>query len=144
MISRSVRLVAKGGTRLTPLACLAILTALQRYFVMKPEELADVECLLAEFPKLKIAYIKEVDEPSEIEGAPPVRRFYSCLVDGSCEADPSGNGKRIPKFEVELPGHPILGNGKSDNQNHAVIFTRGVCARGATTSTVPCNDSANG
>ena len=90
-------------------------------------------CLLAEFPKLTFAYIKEEDVPSEAEGAPPARRFYSCLVDGSCALDPSGNGRRLPKFEVELPGHPILGNGKSDNQNHAIIFSRGAiiqaCAR---------------
>ncbi|KAJ7748256.1 glycosyl transferase [Mycena olivaceomarginata] len=33
-------------------------------------------------------------------------------------------GKRRPKLRVELPGNPILGNGKSDNQNHAIIFDR--------------------
>ncbi|KAJ4469702.1 1,3-beta-glucan synthase component-domain-containing protein [Lentinula edodes] len=33
--------------------------------------------------------------------------------------------RRRPKFRVELPGNPILGDGKSDNQNHAIIFYRG-------------------
>ena len=30
------------------------------------------------------------------------------------------------KFRVELPGYPILGDGKGDNQNHAIPFMRGV------------------
>ena len=30
-----------------------------------------------------------------------------------------------PKFRIELPDDPILGDGKSDNQNHAIIFYRG-------------------
>ena len=34
-------------------------------------------------------------------------------------------GRRVPRHRVQLPGHPILGNGKSDNQNHAIIFSRG-------------------
>ena len=28
------------------------------------------------------------------------------------------------KFRIELPGNPILGGRKSDNQNHAIIFYR--------------------
>ena len=34
-------------------------------------------------------------------------------------------GHRRPKFRIELPGSPILGDGKSDNQNHAIIFYQG-------------------
>jgi 1,3-beta-glucan synthase len=34
-------------------------------------------------------------------------------------------GKRKPKFRIEVPGIPILGDGKSDNQNHAIVFYRG-------------------
>ena len=30
------------------------------------------------------------------------------------------------RFRVELPGYPILGDGKGDNQNHAIPFMRGV------------------
>ena len=33
-------------------------------------------------------------------------------------------GKRRPKFRIELPGNPILGDGKSDN--HPVIFYFGM------------------
>ncbi|KAH9038054.1 1,3-beta-glucan synthase component-domain-containing protein [Lactarius pseudohatsudake] len=35
------------------------------------------------------------------------------------------HGPRKPKFCIEFPGNPILGDGKSDNQNHAIIFYRG-------------------
>lgn len=34
--------------------------------------------------------------------------------------------KRIVKqYEVQLPGPILLGEGKPNNQNHAIIFTRG-------------------
>ena len=36
-------------------------------------------------------------------------------------------GRQRPKFHIELPGNPILGDGKSDNQNLAIIFYQGVC-----------------
>ena len=61
------------------------------------------------------------EEPSPKEGGES--RWYSALVDGYCEMLPTG--RRRPKFRIELPGNPILGDGKSDNQNHAVIFHRG-------------------
>lgn len=28
-------------------------------------------------------------------------------------------------YRVKLPGNPIVGEGKPENQNHAIIFTRG-------------------
>lgn len=28
-------------------------------------------------------------------------------------------------YRIKLPGYPILGEGKPENQNHAIIFTRG-------------------
>ena len=28
-------------------------------------------------------------------------------------------------YLIKLPGQPILGEGKPENQNHAIIFTRG-------------------
>jgi len=34
-------------------------------------------------------------------------------------------GQHCPKFHIELPGNPIIGDGKSDNQNHAIIFYHG-------------------
>ena len=28
-------------------------------------------------------------------------------------------------YRIKLPGPPIIGEGKPENQNHAIIFTRG-------------------
>ena len=50
------------------------------------------------------------------------RRYYSALIDSSCSQ--SGN-RRKPRLRIELPGFPILGDGKGDNQNHALPFSRG-------------------
>eukprot|EP00930_Biecheleria_cincta_P028708 TRINITY_DN20020_c0_g1_i1.p1 TRINITY_DN20020_c0_g1~~TRINITY_DN20020_c0_g1_i1.p1 ORF type:complete len:1709 (+),score=246.49 TRINITY_DN20020_c0_g1_i1:135-5261(+) len=81
---------------------------------------AAAEAILQTFGSwLSIAYIDEKDEP---EG----RRYYSCLVDSNCpRMTESQAGMREAKFTVELPGFPIMGHGKSDNQNCALIFTRG-------------------
>eukprot|EP00928_Gymnodinium_smaydae_P017162 TRINITY_DN16559_c0_g1_i1.p1 TRINITY_DN16559_c0_g1~~TRINITY_DN16559_c0_g1_i1.p1 ORF type:complete len:1557 (+),score=196.35 TRINITY_DN16559_c0_g1_i1:34-4671(+) len=82
-------------------------------------QLAAAEQMLEKFGKwLCIAYIDEDVGDSENE-----KRYYSCLIDSSCALLP--NGMRQPKYRIELPGFPILGHGKSDNQNCAVVFTRG-------------------
>ena len=33
--------------------------------------------------------------------------------------------KVVEVYRVQLPGMPVLGEGKPENQNHAIIFTRG-------------------
>ena len=93
--------------------------SMQRYSKFNKEEQENAEFILRAYPDLQIAYIDE--EPPRKEGAEP--RMFSALIDGHSEIMP--NGKRRPKFRVELPGNPILGDGKSDNQNHALIFYRG-------------------
>ncbi|AOA62794.1 1,3-beta-glucan synthase component [Komagataella phaffii CBS 7435] len=93
--------------------------AMQRLSKFKPEELENAEFLLRAYPDLQIAYLDE--EPPLNEGEEP--RLYSALIDGHCEI--MENGRRRPKFRVQLSGNPILGDGKSDNQNHSIIFTRG-------------------
>ncbi|ORX89476.1 1,3-beta-glucan synthase [Basidiobolus meristosporus CBS 931.73] len=94
--------------------------SMQRYSSFSQEEMENVDFLLEAYPDLQIAYLEEV--ASEAENGDS-KKIYSCLIDGKCEFDE--NGKRIPKFRIQLPGNPILGDGKSDNQNHSVIFTRG-------------------
>lgn len=93
--------------------------SMQRLAKFKKEELENAEFLLRAYPDLQIAYLDE--EPPLEEGGEP--RIYSSLIDGHCELMP--NERRRPKFRVQLSGNPILGDGKSDNQNHALIFTRG-------------------
>ncbi|ANB11391.1 1,3-beta-D-glucan synthase [Sugiyamaella lignohabitans] len=93
--------------------------SMQRLTKFRPEEMENTEFLLRAYPDLQIAYLDE--EPPLNEGEEP--RLFSALIDGHCEI--MDNGRRRPKFRVQLSGNPILGDGKSDNQNHAIIFYRG-------------------
>mmetsp|Transcript_26339 Transcript_26339/g.77317 ORF Transcript_26339/g.77317 Transcript_26339/m.77317 type:complete len:2722 (+) Transcript_26339:41-8206(+) len=93
--------------------------SMQRYADFDQEDVAATELMLAEFPSLNIAYIETMRD----DAAPSGFRFFSCLIDGSCGL--ARDGRRVPKARVELPGHPILGDGKGDNQNHALPFVRG-------------------
>ncbi|PFH54366.1 glycosyltransferase family 48 protein [Amanita thiersii Skay4041] len=93
--------------------------SMQRYSKFNKEEIENAEFLLRAYPDLQIAYLDEEPGPKKGE-----TRLFSALIDGHSEMDEK-TGKRKPKFRVELPGNPILGDGKSDNQNHAIIFYRG-------------------
>lgn len=96
-----------------------IVVSMQRYAKFTKEERENTEFLLRAYPDLQIAYLDE--EPPLNEGEDP--RIYSALIDGHSEL--MENGMRRPKFRVQLSGNPILGDGKSDNQNHCLIFYRG-------------------
>ncbi|KAJ7481764.1 1,3-beta-glucan synthase [Mycena latifolia] len=96
------------------------LVSMQRYSKFNKEEHENAEFLLRAYPDLQIAYLEE--EPPRREGGEP--RIFSALIDGHSEFI-AETGRRRPKFRIELPGNPILGDGKSDNQNHALIFYRG-------------------
>lgn len=93
--------------------------SMQRFTKFNKDEKECVDFLLKTYPDLKIAYLEE--SPSQLEGEEP--RIYSVLIDGHSEILPDGSRK--PIYRVQLPGNPIIGDGKSDNQNHAVIFYRG-------------------
>ncbi|OJD21325.1 1,3-beta-glucan synthase component FKS1 [Blastomyces percursus] len=96
-----------------------IVVSMQRFAKFNKEERENTEFLLRAYPDLQIAYLDE--EPPANEGEEP--RLYSALIDGHSEI--MENGLRRPKFRIQLSGNPILGDGKSDNQNHAIIFYRG-------------------
>jgi 1,3-beta-glucan synthase len=93
--------------------------SMQRYSKFSKDEHENAEFLLRAYPDLQIAYLDE--EAATKEGD---ARIFSALIDGHSEFLPE-SGRRRPKFRIELPGNPILGDGKSDNQNHAIIFYRG-------------------
>lgn len=96
-----------------------LVVSMQRYAKFKKEEMENTEFLLRAYPDLQIAYLDE--EAPLAEGEEP--RLYSALIDGHSEI--MENGMRRPKFRIQLSGNPILGDGKSDNQNHSIIFYRG-------------------
>ncbi|KAK7302196.1 hypothetical protein RJT34_13078 [Clitoria ternatea] len=80
----------------------------------KAPEAADIALLLQRNEALRVAFI-HVDETE----ANTPRVFYSKLV----KADINGKDQEI--YSIKLPGDPKLGEGKPENQNHAIIFTRG-------------------
>lgn len=96
-------------------------------------QVAGVEAILSLFGDwVSVAYIEESKGDTVME-----KRYFSCLFDWTCPlVFPDGRplvtaesrtvtGMRKPKYRIELPGYPILGHGKSDNQNCSLIFTRG-------------------
>ncbi|KAG8637297.1 hypothetical protein MANES_15G103700v8 [Manihot esculenta] len=81
----------------------------------KPEA-ADIALLMQRNEALRVAFIDEVET---LKDGKVQREFYSKLV----KADINGKDKEI--YSIKLPGNPKLGEGKPENQNHAIIFTRG-------------------
>jgi len=89
----------------------------QVYGTMKKNQdpkAGDIEDLMHRFPHMRVSYIDTVR--LNRAGASD---FYSVLV----KSDGQGGIQEV--YRVRLPGNPILGEGKPENQNHAIIFTRG-------------------
>uniref|UniRef100_A0ACD5WG59 Uncharacterized protein n=2 Tax=Avena sativa TaxID=4498 RepID=A0ACD5WG59_AVESA len=87
----------------------------------------DILQLMRTYPSLRVAYIDQVEDrvgEKKIETA-----YYSTLVKvaltkDSESADPVQNLDQVI-YRIKLPGPALLGEGKPENQNHAIIFTRG-------------------
>ncbi|MED6139957.1 Callose synthase 5, partial [Stylosanthes scabra] len=75
----------------------------------------DILNLMVNNPSLRVAYIDEVEER---EGDKVQKVYYSVLIKSVDNLD-----QEI--FRIKLPGPAKLGEGKPENQNHAIIFTRG-------------------
>ncbi|CAK4075329.1 unnamed protein product [Aphanomyces euteiches] len=88
----------------------------QIYGKMKDEQrqqAQDIDFLLMKHPGLRVAY---VDGPKKVKDGPP--KYFSVLIRGQGD-------KIVEVYRVELPGDPMIGEGKPENQNHAIIFSRG-------------------
>ncbi|KAK2459182.1 callose synthase [Trifolium repens] len=81
----------------------------------KPEAV-DIALLMQRNEALRVAFIDVVET---LRDGKVNTEYYSKLV----KADINGKDKEI--YSVKLPGNPKLGEGKPENQNHAIIFTRG-------------------
>ncbi|XP_042024280.1 callose synthase 5-like [Salvia splendens] len=75
----------------------------------------DILNLMVNHPSLRVAYIDEVEER---EGGKSQRVYYSVLIKAVDNLD-----QEI--YRIKLPGPAKIGEGKPENQNHAIIFTRG-------------------
>lgn len=82
----------------------------------KKPEAADIALLLQRNEALRVAFIHDVETLKEGEVH---TEFFSKIVKGDI------NGKDKEIYSIKLPGNPKLGEGKPENQNHAIIFTRG-------------------
>ncbi|AQK80738.1 Putative glycosyl transferase family protein [Zea mays] len=80
------------------------------------------------YPSLRVAYIDEVEAPSQDRNKKIEKVYYSVLVKASVtKPDEPGQSLDQVIYKIKLPGNAILGEGKPENQNHAIIFTRGEC-----------------
>jgi len=92
----------------------------------KADKAADTDFLLRRYPNLRVAYVDKTSTMQTVMGDDGLAsltetiRWYSVLI----RADPT-SGSMVEIYRVQLPGDPILGEGKPENQNHAMIFTRG-------------------
>ncbi|XP_059624463.1 callose synthase 5 [Cornus florida] len=75
----------------------------------------DILNLMVNNPSLRVAYIDEVEERN---GGKAHKVYYSVLVKAVDNRD-----QEI--YRIKLPGAVKIGEGKPENQNHAIVFTRG-------------------
>ncbi|KAB1224868.1 Callose synthase 2 [Morella rubra] len=97
----------------------------------------DILKLMTRYPSLRVAYIDEVEETCKDNSKKTVQKvFYSALVKAALpttsidSSEPVQNLDQFGRllqviYRIKLPGPAILGEGKPENQNHAIIFTRG-------------------
>ncbi|KAF0700275.1 Aste57867_9183 [Aphanomyces stellatus] len=71
----------------------------------------DIDFLLQTYPNLRVAYVDTIPGPNG-------NRYETVLI--KAEEDDIAE-----VYRWELPGDPILGEGKPENQNNALPFTRG-------------------
>ncbi|KAK6164246.1 hypothetical protein DH2020_001110 [Rehmannia glutinosa] len=89
----------------------------------------DILRLMTTYPSLRVAYIDEVEEPSKDRTKKVNDKvYYSTLVKAALpKSNSSEPGQNLDQiiYRIKLPGPAILGEGKPENQNHAIVFTRG-------------------
>ncbi|KAJ7957436.1 Callose synthase [Quillaja saponaria] len=90
----------------------------------------DILRLMTTYPSLRVAYIDVVEEPSKDRSKKINQKvYYSSLVKAAMPKSSSSleavqNLDQVI-YRIKLPGPAILGEGKPENQNHAIIFSRG-------------------
>ncbi|GAA0151873.1 hypothetical protein LIER_10496 [Lithospermum erythrorhizon] len=89
----------------------------------------DILKLMTKYPSLRVAYIDEIEDTSKDKTKKTDKKvYYSALVKAVPKSvDSSEPEQKLDQdiYRIKLPGPAILGEGKPENQNHAIIFTRG-------------------
>ncbi|KAH9774697.1 callose synthase 2 [Citrus sinensis] len=91
----------------------------------------DILRLMTTYPSLRVAYIDEVEETSKDKTKKTVQKvYYSALAKAAAPTKSIDSSETVQTldqviYRIKLPGPAILGGGKPENQNHAIIFTRG-------------------
>lgn len=117
----TVNLLFKGHEYGTALMKYTYVVACQIYGTQKAKKdphAEDILYLMKNNEALRVAYVDEVpvvgrSETGEMD-------YYSVLVKYDQQLE-----KEVEIYRVKLPGPLKLGEGKPENQNHALIFTRG-------------------
>uniref|UniRef100_A0A1D1XVQ2 1,3-beta-glucan synthase n=2 Tax=Anthurium amnicola TaxID=1678845 RepID=A0A1D1XVQ2_9ARAE len=89
----------------------------------------DILKLMTTYPSLRVAYIDEEEQINDKSKMMSGTVYYSTLVKAAL-AKPDANNEPVQNldqviYRIKLPGPAMLGEGKPENQNHAIIFTRG-------------------
>ncbi|KAF7112669.1 hypothetical protein RHSIM_RhsimUnG0205500 [Rhododendron simsii] len=77
----------------------------------------DILDLMIRYPSLRVAYVEEKEDI--VANKPRPQKVYSSILVKAV------NGFDQEIYRIKLPGPPNIGEGKPENQNHAIIFTRG-------------------
>ncbi|XP_059663158.1 callose synthase 12-like [Cornus florida] len=113
----SVGLLFKGHEYGTALMKFTYVVACQIYGAQKAKKdphAEEILYLMKNNEALRVAYVDEVSSGRD------EKDYYSVLVKYDQQLQ-----REVEIFRVKLPGPLKLGEGKPENQNHALIFTRG-------------------
>ncbi|XP_010475255.1 PREDICTED: callose synthase 1-like isoform X2 [Camelina sativa] len=106
----------------------------QQYSIHKrsgDQRAKDILRLMTTYPSIRVAYIDEVEQThKESYKGTEEKIYYSALVKAAPQTKPMDSSECVQTldqliYRIKLPGPAILGEGKPENQNHAIIFTRG-------------------
>ncbi|TMW66733.1 hypothetical protein Poli38472_014045 [Pythium oligandrum] len=76
---------------------------------------ADIDLLMRKYPNWRVSYVDTIRPPAG-SGVEP---RYDCVL------VKSDGDEIVEVYRYELPGNPLVGEGKPENQNIAIPFTRG-------------------
>lgn len=76
---------------------------------------ADIDLLMRKYPNWRVSYVDTIRPPP---GSDAETRYDCVLVK-------SDGDEIVEVYRYELPGNPMVGEGKPENQNIAIPFTRG-------------------